>query len=97
MKALALTKELSHEIAYCKWYGCEDLYLERCNRGFIILKRAPSIYNSNKKKLLQRRRNKWIVLSLMESACTPFHERVQYPDETFHEAVYCPFAIGKIL
>jgi hypothetical protein len=42
-------KGLSREIERgCWWYGCLDLYVERCWRRFIIFIGSLSIYYSNK-------------------------------------------------
>jgi hypothetical protein len=46
--AVQVLKVLSHEIETgCRWYGCVDLYLERCHWRFLNLLVSPSIFNSN--------------------------------------------------
>ncbi len=55
MKKLKLSnlKGLSHEIEIgCRWYGCVDLYLERCCWQFINFLVAPSIFTVIQIKVL---------------------------------------------
>jgi hypothetical protein len=90
----ASLKGLSHEIEIvCGWYGCVDLYLERCHWRFINFLVAPSIFNI---KFSQRSCNSlWIVKSIVATTCKPFQKGIHYPAETFQKATHYPLANSK--
>ncbi len=47
-KPSKLLKGLSHEIETgCRWYGCVDLYLEKCRQGLLIFQLLRRSFNSN--------------------------------------------------